>query len=285
MFGAAGQALLRRATVGVVGVGGGGSIVVEQLAHLGVGRIVAVDFDTVEPHNLSRIVGARGADAGRSRKKVEVMRRLVRSVDPGIAVEAIAGDIADASVAARLARCDFLFLCTDTIASRLVANAIVHSHHVPMVQVGAKVDMRGDGTMETVYVAVRPVFPKRGCLACASLLDPVALQREAATDEERRAHGDHAQRRWRLRRDDGLPHDAHRPGRRAAAQAPPLRRLYGAVAGAAATAQAGLPLVRGGPSIAGRPGRRGRAPRAPGVAAQLAGSPRILRLEAKSAHL
>ena len=187
MFGAAGQALLRRATVGVVGVGGGGSIVVEQLAHLGVGRIVAVDFDTVEPHNLSRIVGARGADAGRSRKKVEVMRRLVRSVDPGIAVEAIAGDIADASVAARLARCDFLFLCTDTIASRLVANAIVHSHHVPMVQVGAKVDMRGDGTMETVYVAVRPVFPKRGCLACASLLDPVALQREAATDEERRA--------------------------------------------------------------------------------------------------
>jgi hypothetical protein len=60
-----------------------------------------------------------------------------------------------------VALCDFLFLCTDTITSRLVANALVHSHHVPMIQVGAKVDLRSDGGMETVYAAVRPVFRRR----------------------------------------------------------------------------------------------------------------------------
>ena len=58
LFGATGQARLREMHVGVIGVGGGGSILVEQLAKLGVGRLSAVDFDVVKLHNLSRIMGA-----------------------------------------------------------------------------------------------------------------------------------------------------------------------------------------------------------------------------------
>lgn len=80
-----------------------------------------------------------------------------------------------------------MFLATDTITSRLVANAIVQSHFIPMVQIGAKVDLRAEGGIESVYVAVRPVFPGRGCLDCAGLISPEALQREAATEEERAA--------------------------------------------------------------------------------------------------
>jgi molybdopterin/thiamine biosynthesis adenylyltransferase len=160
-------------------------MVVEQLAHLGVGEIVAVDFDIVKEHNLSRIVGSTSADARNGRKKVDIASRLVKQIDASIAFEAIDGDIADAHVAERVGRCDFIFLCTDTITSRLVANAIVHSQFVPMVQIGAKVDLRGDGQIETIYVAVRPVFPGRGCLVCADLVDPAALQREAASEDER----------------------------------------------------------------------------------------------------
>ena len=187
MFGTDGQALLRGMSVAVIGVGGGGSIVVEQLAHLGVGRLVAVDYDVVKTHNLSRIVGATTSDASSRRKKIEVARKLVERVDPTIVFEAIDGDLADAEVAERVAATDFIFLCTDTITSRLVANAIVHTHLVPMVQIGAKVDLGREGRIESIYVAVRPVFPGSGCLACAGLIDPAALQREAATDEERAA--------------------------------------------------------------------------------------------------
>lgn len=186
MFGAEGQAILRRMTVAVIGLGGGGSIVSEQLTHLGVGRIVAVDFDRVETHNLSRIVGARRRDALRRRRKVEVARRLARTIDRSVAFEAIVGDIADAAVAARLAECDFIFLCTDTITSRLVANAVAQAYLIPMVQVGAKID-RANERIESVYVAVRPSFPRRGCLACAGVIDPSALQHEGATAEERAA--------------------------------------------------------------------------------------------------
>ena len=187
MFGSDGQRVLRAMTVGVVGLGGGGSMIVEQLAHLGVGRILAIDFDVVKTHNLSRIVGATDRDVQRTRKKVDVAWALVARIDPTIELEPIDGDIADAAIAERLLDCDFIFLATDTITSRLVVNAIVQSHFIPMVQIGAKVDLRPDKAIESVYVAIRPVFPGRGCLYCAGLISPEALQREAASDEERSA--------------------------------------------------------------------------------------------------
>ncbi len=185
LFGAAGQSRLRALHVAVVGAGGGGSILIEHLAHLGVGRITAIDFDIVKRHNLSRIMGATDTDARRRAKKVEVARRLVRTVDRGIDFRPVDGDIADAGVARLLTDADYILLATDTATARLVANAIGQAFLIPLIQIGAKVETRKDGTIEQIYTAVRPVLPRRGCLSCAGLINPIALQREAATPEER----------------------------------------------------------------------------------------------------
>lgn len=187
MFGAGGQRKLRELRVAVVGLGGGGSMICEQLAHLGVGAITAIDFDVVKEHNLSRIVGAESKDARRKTKKVEVARRLARRIDPSIDFVAVDGDIADRPTAERLFEADFIMLATDSITSRLVANAVAQAYFIPMVQVGAKIDLRPEGGIESVYAAVRPVFPGFGCLECAGLIAAEALQREAASEEERRA--------------------------------------------------------------------------------------------------
>jgi len=45
---------VRRASVGIAGLGGLGSAVAIALARVGVGRLVLVDFDVVEPSNLNR---------------------------------------------------------------------------------------------------------------------------------------------------------------------------------------------------------------------------------------
>ena len=185
LFGAVGQELLEKLHVGVVGAGGGGSILVQQLAHLGVGRLTVVDFDVVKDVNLSRIVGATSEDVGSP--KIGVLRRLTRAAAPGCVFTGVDGDIADADVAERLLACDFLFLATDTISSRLVFNAIVHRYLIPGVQIGAKVDLEADGSVGRVYVAVRPVIPTRGCLQCNSLVDPLRLQFENQSREERAA--------------------------------------------------------------------------------------------------
>lgn len=185
MFGAQGQNLLREWSVAVVGVGGGGSLVVEQLAHLGVGEIIAVDFDRVAEHNLSRIVGATAKDARRGTKKVQVARRLVSRIDPSVRLIAVDGDVVDRGIAELLTRADFIVLATDSHLSRLVVNAIAHAHLIPAVQIGAKVDVRSDGSIEQIYCAIRPILPPHGCLHCAGAIDALALHRETATDEER----------------------------------------------------------------------------------------------------
>lgn len=185
MFGASGQEVLGGLRVAVVGLGGGGSLVVEQLAHLGVGEILAIDFDRVAEHNLSRIVGAALADAQRGVKKVRVAQRLVERIDPSVRFTAIDGDVVDRNVAERLTDADFIVLASDTHTSRLVVNAIAHAHLIPAVQIGAKVDARTDGSIEQIYCAIRPILPPEGCLHCAGVIDQLALQRETATEQER----------------------------------------------------------------------------------------------------
>jgi len=185
LFGATGQQRLRELHVAVLGAGGGGSILIEQLAHLGVGHITAVDPDVVKRHNLSRIIGATDRDARRKTKKVKVAHRNVTQIDPTIRFDAIDGDISYRETAEALLHCDHLLLATDTATARLIANAIAQSFLIALTQIGAKVDVREDGTIEQIYTAVRPVLPRRGCLSCAGIIDPIMLQQEAATPEQR----------------------------------------------------------------------------------------------------
>ena len=187
LLGRAGQARLRRLAVGVFGAGGGGSMVVQQLAHLGVGRIVVVDFDRVEDSNISRIVGSEAADAQDRPLKVEVLRRLVARIDPDIRFDAIDGDITYEDTFRQLTDLDFAFLATDRFYPRLAFNVLVHQFLVPGIQVGAKVTRRPDGTVELVHVAERIVMPGQSCLECAGLIDEAGLRAELTTPGERQA--------------------------------------------------------------------------------------------------
>jgi molybdopterin/thiamine biosynthesis adenylyltransferase len=53
---------LQHLRVAIVGLGGGGSHIAQQLAHLGVGQFVLVDPDRIEESNLNRLVGGTVAD-------------------------------------------------------------------------------------------------------------------------------------------------------------------------------------------------------------------------------
>jgi hypothetical protein len=186
LFGADGQRRLGAMHVGVIGAGGGGSMVIEELAHLGVGEITAVDFDVVKVHNLSRIVGARRRDAQLRRKKVAVARRHARAINRGITFNALDADVSSGRAVDALKHCDFLFLAGDSHTSRLVFNALAHVFLIPGVQIGAKVET-ANGQVTTAYTAVRPVWPHSGCLVCQQLVDPFVLQQEAVPEDEREA--------------------------------------------------------------------------------------------------
>jgi len=204
IFGDRGQEILHDQKVGVIGAGGGGSLIVEYLARLGVGHLVVIDPDHVDLTNLPRIVGATRRDArawltdprrpaflrrlGRrlATPKVEVARRVARVANPDIRFDAIRGNIVDDSVARLLVDCDYLFLAADSMQARLVFNAIVHQYLIPGVQVGAKVSLdKTSGEILDIFSVVRPMTPDLGCLWCNGLVSVAGLQEEAISQEER----------------------------------------------------------------------------------------------------
>ncbi|WP_238590424.1 ThiF family adenylyltransferase [Nitrospira moscoviensis] len=187
MFGKAGQIELRKCRVGIIGLGGIGSLVAEYLARLGVGHFCLIDDDWVEHTNLSRIIGASAEDAIARVYKVEVCKRMILQANVEADVQTLTEDVSRETVAKRLLACDFIFLAADSMRARLVFNAIVHQYFIPGVQLGSKIRCGSNGSLLEVMSANRSVRPGKGCLWCNQFIDPTGLAKEAKTDEERKA--------------------------------------------------------------------------------------------------
>lgn len=198
LFGKVGQQILGSLKIGIIGAGGGGSLINEWAARLGIGEIVIADPDRLDTTNLPRVVGSKRIDAltfltkssnpwlrkmGRrlSRSKVSIAKRVALQANARIHYHPAFGDVVDEKTAMQLRDCDFLFLCTDTMQSRIVFNALVHQYLIPGVQVGSKVPREEDGTVGDVFTATRIVlpYPGGGCLFCANAISPLRAQEEA----------------------------------------------------------------------------------------------------------
>ncbi len=187
LFGDRGQAILRDLHVGIVGVGGVGSLANELFARLGVGHLTLVDPDNLELSNVPRVVGSTLTDVGTL--KVDIARRVALTANPGARIEAIAASVVDDRVARQLRTCDVLILAADTMRARLVANAIVHQYLIPSYQIGSKVQVeKNTGAVLHVFSVVRPIQPgSSGCLLCNGLINADRLAEEALSEDQRRA--------------------------------------------------------------------------------------------------
>ncbi len=183
-FGAPGQAVVSRLRVIVVGAGGTGSVVLQQLAHLGIRDITVIDPDVVDKTNLNRLVGARPTDVGTP--KVEVARRTVLAINPNAVVHAVRADVVDDSVARTLPAFDFAFLCTDSHASRAVVGQVAYQHLVPTIDMGVSITV-GSAGVEYVNGRVQMLAPGLTCLSCTRALDGEQIRREMMTPVQRAA--------------------------------------------------------------------------------------------------
>jgi hypothetical protein len=76
------EEFIRRCTVTVPGLGGGGSHVVQQLAHIGFQNYVLYDGDSVEESNLNRLIGAKAADALAETPKLHLAKMMIYGLQP-----------------------------------------------------------------------------------------------------------------------------------------------------------------------------------------------------------
>lgn len=183
-FGEIGQQRLRAMRIGIVGLGGTGSVVLEQLAHLGVGDFMLIDADVVERTNLNRLVGATKADI--AKPKVEVAAALAKRINAKVRVEPIRNSVLLTRVAERLVDVDFLFACTDSHGSRAVLNQLAYQYLIPTIDMGVVIDAP-DARISQIAGRTQMLAPGLGCLVCGNLLNPEKVRVDLLTDFERAA--------------------------------------------------------------------------------------------------
>jgi len=139
LFGDDGQRRIADCTVGIVGLGGLGSHVAQQLAYLGTTTYTLVDPDVVDTSNLNRLIGATSSDASSSVPKVVVADRLIRTVQEAAEIQRIEAPIESAEAVDALGSVDVAFGCVDGDAPRLQLTDLCSRARRPYVDIASEV--------------------------------------------------------------------------------------------------------------------------------------------------
>lgn len=166
--------ILAKTTVGIVGLGGGGSHVAQQLAHVGIGCFVLIDPDTIEDTNLNRLVGGTWADIARKTAKVEIARRLILAVRLDTKVHVVKADWQTASEALKL--CDVIVGGLDSVRAKDELDAFCRRFLIPYIDQG--MDVHGEAGRHLISGQVVLSMPGRPCLRCFGIVTEDALTQE-----------------------------------------------------------------------------------------------------------
>jgi len=171
---------LGRISVCVIGVSGTGSIVAEQLARLGVGEIILIDFDKLEERNLNRVLNASLADIGSH--KVEMFAGAIRRYRPDCEVLPVPHSIATREAILAACEADVLFSCVDTAEGRHIADRLSAYFAMPLFDVGVAIPTEAapaEGRrVAEVYGRVDYVYPGGSNLMDRGVYDATLLETE-----------------------------------------------------------------------------------------------------------
>lgn len=168
-FGEDVQRALGDLRIAVVGCGGTGSAVAEQLVRLGVRCLLLIDPDHVTQTNLTRIFGSGCKDVGRL--KVDVLRGHLLNIAPDARISAVASMITVQSTAERLSSMDVVFGCTDDNAGRLVLSRLAYYMLTIVIDCGVLLTSDSNGQLDGIHGRVTVMHPGAACLVCRGRID------------------------------------------------------------------------------------------------------------------
>lgn len=175
------QSVLKRLIIGVVGAGGTGSSVAEQLIRLGAGHLLVADPQRLAASNVTRVYGSSVRDAGRP--KVELIARLASSIGFGTQIETVDGAITFESVLKQFRKCDVIFGCTDDQWGRSLLNRLSIYYCIPVLDLGVRIDSE-NGILHSVQGRITTLYPGSACLFCRARLSAEHIRLESMSPEE-----------------------------------------------------------------------------------------------------
>ena len=168
--------IFQSCNAGIIGLGGGGSHVAQQLAHLGVGHFTPIDHDLIELKNLNRLVGGTLEDVKEKRPKVAIAERVIKAVNPAAVVEGCRSRWQEEVV--RLRQCTAIIGCVDSFRERDELEKFCRRFVIPYIDIGMDVHKTARG----FSIAGQAVLSSPGgiCMRCLGIITDARLAEEAA---------------------------------------------------------------------------------------------------------
>lgn len=182
-FGPEIQKLLAKLHIGVVGAGGTGSPLIEQLTRLGIGRLSVFDGDKLEKSNISRLYGSRISDIGRN--KAQIALKNVRRIGLKTEITSYPKFITEEKVSKKLKDCDIVFCCADTQWPRGALVQLSIRYLIPVLDMGVVINSK-DGVIKEIIGRITTFFPGEACLFCRREISSNIIQLETLSVEERK---------------------------------------------------------------------------------------------------
>ena len=124
------QALLAQKRIVIIGCGGLGGYLLEQLGRLGVGFIRVVDPDLFEESNLNRQLLSSTPNLGKP--KVLAAKHRMLAVNPLVEVDAIQVRMTAENASDLLAGCDLVLDALDNIPDRFILQQAAKTAQIPL---------------------------------------------------------------------------------------------------------------------------------------------------------
>lgn len=115
---------VKDAKIMVAGAGALGNEVLKNLALFGVGKLIIVDFDTVEYSNLTRSILFRKEDADKGLYKADIAARRIKEINPEIHALPVCGDLSADTGLGLYRRMDVIIGCLDSLQARISLNRL-----------------------------------------------------------------------------------------------------------------------------------------------------------------
>lgn len=182
-FGGPIQHVLSDLRIAVVGCGGTGSAVAEQLVRLGVQNLLLIDSDLLSKSNVTRVYGSTLTQVGRP--KVDVLGEHLQRIMPSIAVERQQSKITVEATARALVDADVVFGCTDDNAGRMILSRLSTYLLTPVIDCGVLLTSDADNRLDGIHGRVTVLYPGQACLICRGRIDIGRASTEMLTPDER----------------------------------------------------------------------------------------------------
>src|SRR6266851_1845397 len=175
-LGADSESRLYGATLGLVGLGGGGSHIAQQTGHLGIGGYVVVDPDHITETNTNRLIGGTLADLETVTTKVAIAERLIRALQEQPRIIPVHDTWHNAT--GELKRCDIIVGAVDSFKEREQLERFARRHLIPYIDIGMDVhDLGKKGFLVSGQVILST--PGAPCMRCCGFITDERLEQEA----------------------------------------------------------------------------------------------------------